>query len=49
VVGVDSDPLAKAVLVATADACQYSTNAHVPEGAITRKFPTHQRGEAKKR
>jgi len=48
VIDVDSDPVAKAVLIAVADACNYSSKAHVPEGAILRKFKTHLRGEAKK-
>ena len=46
-IDVDSEPLAKAVLIAVADACNYSLNAHVPEGTIVRKFPSHLRGEAK--
>ena len=46
-IDVDSDPLAQAVLIAVAEACDYSPNAHMPEGAILRKFPTHLRGDAK--
>jgi len=37
-----------ATLHALADACNYSLGAHVPEQAVTRKFPTHLRGDAKK-
>jgi len=47
VIDIDSDPFAKAVLIAVADACDYSPKAHVPEGAILRKFKSHLRGEAK--
>ena len=46
-IDVDSVPFAKAVLIAVADACNYSANSHQPEGAILRKFPSHLRGEAR--
>ena len=46
-IDVDKDQLAKSVLIALADACNYSPIARVPEGAILRKFPTHLRGDAK--
>jgi len=49
VIDVDKDQLAKAVLIALADACSYSPIARVPEGAILRKFPTHLRGDASKK
>lgn len=48
VIDVDADPFAKAVLIAVAEACNYSTNKHVPEGAILRKFKSHLRGDTKK-
>jgi hypothetical protein len=38
----------QATLVALAEACHFSLNAHVPVEAVTRKFPKHLRGEAKK-
>lgn len=38
----------RATLQALADACNYSLSAHVPVEAVTRKFPTHLRGDAKK-
>jgi len=37
----------RAVLIALADACQYTLNAHVPVQAVQRGFPTHLRGDAK--
>lgn len=46
-IDVDSDPLAKAVLIAIADACDYSLHKHVPEGLILKKFQTHLRGDVK--
>lgn len=47
-IDVDLNSLAKAVLIAVANACNYSIKAHVPEGAITRKFPSHLQGDVKK-
>ena len=41
-------PLEKATLQALAEACNYSLACHVPKEAVTRKFPGHLRGEAKK-
>lgn len=38
----------RAMLQALADACNYSLSAHVPVEAVTRKFPKHLRGDAKK-
>jgi hypothetical protein len=38
----------RATLQALAEECSYSLSAHVPEGAVTRHFPTHLRGDAKK-
>ena len=38
----------KAALQALADACNYSLSAHVPIEAVTRRFPSHLRGDAKK-
>jgi len=38
----------QATLQALADACNYSLRAHVPEQAVTRNFPTHLRGDAKR-
>jgi len=38
----------QAALVALAEACNWSINAHVSVEAFTRKFKTHLRGDAKK-
>ena len=38
----------QATLQALADACNYSLSAHVPVEAVTRRFRTHLRGDAKK-
>jgi hypothetical protein len=46
-IDIDSDPFAKSVLIAVADACDYSIHAHVPEGAILRKFKSHLQGDAR--
>lgn len=46
-IDVDTDRFAKSVLIAVAEECDYSTGKHVPEGAITRHFKSHLRGEVK--
>lgn len=41
-------PMEQATLKALAEACNWSLSAHVPSEAVTRKFKTHLRGDAKK-
>lgn len=43
-----SDPMVLSTLVALAEACNYSTNAHVPEGAVLRGTASHLQGDMKK-
>lgn len=43
-----SEDLAMPTLIALAESCDYSTNAHPPEGKILRAFATHDRGDVKK-
>jgi hypothetical protein len=38
----------EATLKALADACNFSLAAHVPEQAVTRRFPRNLRGDVKK-
>jgi len=44
----DITVIEEATLRALADACNYSLSAHVPVEAVTARFQTHLRGEAKK-
>ena len=43
-----SEDLALPTLIALAESCDYSVNAHAPEGQILRAFATHDRGNVKK-